>query len=602
MNLKIIFKKSSSILKPFKLQIFSAVTLSIFSALSGGLSIGILLPIIDSNPEYVIEQLGLGFLNDFLEQININDDIERLRFFAFLIIIITIFETILTVSASFISINISSEIVLQLQRKLINKYYLLDQKYRNNIDNGYAFSLISENSKRIGEFFGQLLNSTKNVFIMIIYGYVLIRVSFIMTVSAFFLLGVFSILIKAFFGKKLKRQSEKTIISVEELNKSLIENLRNSKYIKGSGRKSDFQGRLTMLLKIYKSNYIKRQKITALSGPIFNTINAVSIALLLILGTYFLNLPLDQWLPLMVPFIIIIFRLVGPINQLNSMRIKLEGVVPDLIRVINFTEKSEEKDQSEGEVYFENFEKEIKLSDISFKYDGDREFNLKISNLRIQKNTSTALIGPSGGGKSTIIELLMKIYKYDSGEISIDDIDLNKIENSSWQQKIAYVNQEPIVFNTTLRNNLTWFNPEATEKELIKVAKNAQIYDFIKELDGGFDYVFKDNGSGLSGGQKQRIAIARALLINAQILVFDEATSQIDIEAESSIYSLLESLQSQLTIIIVAHRLTAIRNVDKIVIISKGRVIGEGSPDDLSSYSNFYSDSLSNLSSKGLNK
>ena len=123
MNLKIIFKKSSSILKPFKLQIFSAVTLSIFSALSGGLSIGILLPIIDSNPEYVIEQLGLGFLNDFLEQININDDIERLRFFAFLIIIITIFETILTVSASFISINISSEIVLQLQRKLINKYF-----------------------------------------------------------------------------------------------------------------------------------------------------------------------------------------------------------------------------------------------------------------------------------------------------------------------------------------------------------------------------------------------------------------------------------------------------------------------------------------------
>ena len=600
MNPKLILKKSKTLLKPYKFQIVKAVTLSFLSAISGGLSIGILLPIIDNNPEYVIEQLGLGFLNDFLTQVNLTDEIARLRFFATLIIIMVIIETVLTVLASFISINITSEITLQLQKKLIDKYFLLDQKYGNTIDNGYAFSLISENSRKIGEFFGQLLNSTKNVFITIIYGYVLIKVSIVMTISAFILLGIFSILIKAFFGKKLKIQSEKTVISIEELNKSLIENLKNSKFIKSSGRRSDFQKRFELLIGNYKNNYIKRQKITATSGPVFNTVNAISIAFLIILGTYFLNLPIDQWLPLMVPFIIIIFRLVGPINQLNSMRIKLEGIMPDLIRVVNFIEKSEEKDQREGEILFKQLVNEITINNLDFKYSKDRDFNLKVSNISILKNTSTALIGPSGGGKSTIVELLMKIYQCNSGEILVDKINLKDINNTSWQQKIAYVNQDPIVFNTTIRNNLIWFNPKASEQELIKASKDAQIYDFIKSLEDGFEHVFNDNGSGLSGGQKQRIAIARALLIDAQLLILDEATSQIDIEAEGNIFDLVHSLQNQLTILIVAHRLTAIKSVDNIIIVEEGRIINQGNHSELSSYSNFYSKSLENVSKDGI--
>ena len=208
--------------------------LSLLSAISGGLSIGLLLPIIDNNPEYVIQQLGLDFLNDLFDRINISNELEQVRFFALLIILMTVVETILGIFSSFISINISAEVIVKLQNRLVNKFYSLNQKYRNNIDNGYVFSLISENSRQIGNLFSQVMASTKNIFKVVIYGYVLVKVSLIMTISAFLFLVIFSVLIKAFFGNKLKKQSELTLKSIEELNGSLIENLRNSKSLKVS--------------------------------------------------------------------------------------------------------------------------------------------------------------------------------------------------------------------------------------------------------------------------------------------------------------------------------------------------------------------------------
>tara|TARA_B100001540_G_scaffold91333_1_gene82550 strand:+ start:1643 stop:3457 length:1815 start_codon:yes stop_codon:yes gene_type:complete len=598
MKLKFIIKKSYSILKEYRFQLAFSLFLSLLSAISGGLSIGLLLPIIDNNPEYVIEQLGLNFLNDLFDRVNISNELEQVRFFALLIILMTVIETILGIFSSFISINISAEVIVKLQNRLVNKFYSLNQKYRNNIDNGYIFSLISENSRQIGNLFSQVMASTKNIFKVVIYGYVLIKVSLIMTISAFLFLVVFSVLIKAFFGNKLKKQSELTLKSIEELNGSLIENLRNSKFIKGSGRKGEFQSRLEVLINNYKINFVKRNKIGAVSSPIFNTLNAVSIAILLILGTYFIDLPLDEWLPLMVPFIIIIFRLVGPINSLNSIRVKIEGVIPDLLRVLNFLESSQEKEQEEGEDEFIKFNKEINFENIHFQYSEDREFNLENLNLIIPKNNTIALVGPSGGGKSTIIELLMRIYDYEKGNLLVDGVDLKNYNNSSWQKKIAYVSQDPIIFNASVRDNLMWFNPDATEKEMIDATKNAQIYEFISDLDNSFDFIFRDNGSGLSGGQKQRIAIARALLVKSEILVFDEATSQIDIESESEIYQILDKLKQTLTIVIVAHRLNAIKNVDNIYIVNHGKIIEKGPHEELIKFSNFYSDSLNKLNKK----
>ena len=432
-----------SILKRFFVPIFTSLLLSMVGAISGGISIGLLLPIIDENSEEVFDELGLSFLNDLLKELNIEGDLQKIRVFALLIIILTIFETTLNIFSNFISINISSDLTELIQNKLISKYFEIDQHKRNDITYGYIFSLISESSRQVGSLFSQILNGSKNIFIIAVYSYVLLKVSILMTLNAFLLLGVLSILVKAFFGKRLKIQSEKTIKSLENLNTLLIETLKNSKYINATGRSTNFISRTKNRIHIYKSNIDKRNKINALSGPIFNTINAVSIALLLIIGSYVIDQPSDDWLPLMVPFIIIIFRLISPINSLNSIRIRIEGIIPDIYRIKGFLVSSSKGIRKDGDLNFENLSSEIKIKNLSFKYLDDRKFNIQNINLIFPKNKFTALIGPSGGGKTTIVDLLLKIYDYQDREILIDNVSL--LDTSCSMPKFALM--------SGLRNN-----------------------------------------------------------------------------------------------------------------------------------------------------
>ena len=592
MTLLQIFKKSIPLLKEVKFQIFGSIVLSLIGAISGGLSVGMLIPLIDADSEKIFGELGIDFLSEVLTPEFIGTEKEKIRFLALLIIIFTLLEAITTVLSGFIAVSISSKTIKTVQHKLLRRHYKLEQQYADKYDPGYLLSLFSNNSQNIGFLLGQFLSGIKNVFIVIIYSYALFRVSLLMTVSAFILLGVLSTLLKAFFGKKLKKQSAITIESLEKFNGSLMENIKSIKFIKTSGRWSDFENRMHLHIDEYQENYVKRNYINALTVPIFNSFNAISIAFLLIAGTYIINQPLEDWIPLMVPFVIIVFRLVAPMNSLNSLRIRVEGIYPDFLKVLGFLDEDTSSSYEDGLIKFKKINKEIQFKNISFSYKDTNEFYLKNINLSFIKGSTSALVGPSGGGKSTLVDILLKLYNSDDGEILVDDnklVDLNRVE---WLQKVAYVSQEPILFNTSILNNLKWFNPESTKEEIIEACKKAQIYDFITSLDGDFEYLVNNNGAEFSGGQKQRIAIARSLLGKTQLLILDEATSQVDISAESEIYKVLDKIKENLTVIIVAHRLSALKNVDNIIIIENGTVASKGTHNELLEFSNFYSDSL----------
>lgn len=233
----------------------------------------------------------------------------------------------------------------------------------------------------------------------------------------------------------------------------------------------------------------------------------------------------------------------------------------------------------------------IKIENLTFSYEEDRNLFENLD-LNIEPNKITAIVGRSGEGKSTILSLINRFYNVENNKIFIDGIDINNYDEITIRSNIAYIQQSPYIFNMTFRENLLLIKPDATESELIDVLKKSEIYDFICSTPNGLDTIIGENGITISGGQKQRLAIARALLNNANIIMFDESTSSLDNESQNKIQNVIEKLSVDHTIIIVAHRLSTIKNADKIIFLKNHCVKSIGTHEELISncedYKNLY--------------
>lgn len=234
----------------------------------------------------------------------------------------------------------------------------------------------------------------------------------------------------------------------------------------------------------------------------------------------------------------------------------------------------------------------VRYENVTFGYDDEKTVLNDIS-FSMKSGEKVALVGQSGEGKTTIANLLMRLYKLKSGKITIDDVDIATVKQKSLRQNIAAVFQDAALFSGTIRENIAYAHPKATETEIIAAAKAANAYGFIKKLEHGFDTEIGERGLKLSGGQKQRIAIARAILKDAPILILDEATSSLDNKAERLVQGALERLMRGRTTLIIAHRLSTIANVDKIITLKNGRVDEVGTPDELAETDGIYSELLS---------
>jgi ABC-type multidrug transport system fused ATPase/permease subunit len=246
----------------------------------------------------------------------------------------------------------------------------------------------------------------------------------------------------------------------------------------------------------------------------------------------------------------------------------------ELKRFIEYKSKKRKKNEK---IEINDFQGKIIFKNVNFAYPTKpKELVLNNFNLVIPSGKTTAIIGESGCGKSTIVNLIEKIYNPTSGEIILDDkINISKIKNKNYRKFIGYVSQEPVLFHDTIKNNILFGREIKDEKLLIEATKKACIYNFIQKQPKKFEHKIGVKGSNLSGGQKQRIAIARAILNNPNLLILDEATSALDIKSEKKIQKSINQLQNKITIIIIAHRLTTVKNVDNIIFLGKGGKILE---------------------------
>jgi len=280
-------------------------------------------------------------------------------------------------------------------------------------------------------------------------------------------------------------------------------------------------------------------------------------------------------------FLFAMFRLAPRISSLNTIAYKLEGTLPHLVRTQQFLEEIESHEEPHhGSKPAPRDIEEISFDDVSFAYETGEQIFEELS-LRFESGEFVAFVGPSGAGKSTIVSLITRMYEPDAGAIRADSTPIDEFDIRDWRSRISVVRQHPFIFNDTLEHNITIGDRDASWSEVERVCEIAEVTEFLDDLPDGYDTVLGDEGVRLSGGQKQRVALARALLRDAELLVLDEATSDLDSNIEERVQQSIEAMERDYTMLVIAHRLSTIVNADRIYTIEDGKIAEVGSHDDL---------------------
>jgi len=276
------------------------------------------------------------------------------------------------------------------------------------------------------------------------------------------------------------------------------------------------------------------------------------------------------------------------VSTLNSQLYSLEGALSHLVRTHEFLDDLDDRREAGGDQSVSSVEG-ITFEDVAFSYTDDERVLDGIS-FAVDRVEFVAFVGQSGAGKSTIVSLLARLYDPDSGEIRADSTPITEFKLESWRKRIAVVRQRPFIFDDTLERNVTVGNREATREEVKRVCEIAMVDEFLDELPNGYDSQLGDDGVRLSGGQRQRIAVARALLTDADFLILDEATSDLDTGLERDLQASIESMDREVGIIAIAHRLSTVRNADRIYTLDSGQVVESGSHEELLAESGAYAE------------
>ena len=287
-------------------------------------------------------------------------------------------------------------------------------------------------------------------------------------------------------------------------------------------------------------------------------------------------------------FMTAVLMLYAPVRRLGHVNIQIQQAIGASERIFSILDINTETYKGDGLKELPDIKREIEFRDVSFHYEDRKRNALSGINLKVSTGEIIALIGVSGVGKTTLMNLIPRFYDPTDGAILIDGIDVREVTLKSLREKIGIVSQETILFNDTVRNNIAYGKIGAGDKQIIEAAKAAYAHDFIMEMPQGYDTVIGEKGVRLSGGQKQRIAIARALLKNSPILILDEATSSLDSASERMVQDALNNLMKDRTTFVIAHRLSTIQRADRIVVIDKGQVVETGSHEELMSKGGFY--------------
>ena len=482
---------------------------------------------------------------------------------------------------------ISSSIYKDIVTDIYNKIQTLDMEYFSGKKTGDMMIRVMTDPSNINSIILEIFDMISEIIKVGLCLGIAFYIDFDLTLGVMVVTPILIITVRR-YAKRLKRSGKHRQEALDSLNSKLQETLSGIRIIRAFATEdyeiNNFKKKNANLKKIA----VRSARYNAKANSIMEAMNYIIIALLLMFSGYRV-LRAKSFTP--GDFITIVGAISSmytparrAMTRFNSISVNMSSIT----RVSEILEEMPSIVNRENCIKFENFASDITFENVDFKYRDSTEKILKNINLNVKKGETVAFVGNSGGGKSTLVNLIPRFFDVSSGSLRIDGIDIRDYEIKSLRKAIGIVPQETFLFSGTILSNIKYSRRDATFEEIVEAAKQANAHEFIENLSDGYNTEIGERGVKLSGGQKQRIAIARAILENPQILILDEATSALDNESEKLVQDALEKLMEGKTTFVIAHRLTTIENSNKIVVIQKGEIKEVGNHNELLNKNGIY--------------
>ncbi len=493
--------------------------------------------------------------------------------------------------AKVIMINVGQQIKKDIQKDMITSLIKADTSIIDNKHSGkFISNLTFDTSLIVNLVSTALLSLFKDSLTLIFLLVVMFYQNWKLSLVALIMIPLASFAAKT-LGKRIGKVTTETQVKAEELSKHLMEIFKNHKLIKIFQTENFEINRTDNFLK----NVLEKGKKIAIvfvrASPVMEIFTGIMIGLLIYLsGKLIINDQLE--INNFFSFLAAMMLAYQPVRALATLNLSINSGLSAARRIIPIIDTKNEITEKVGSKNLEIDKCEIKFENCTFKYEKSENIVLNNLNMILSGGKMTALVGYTGAGKSSILNLIPRFYDCDEGDIKIDNQSIYNIKIKDLRKNISLVTQDVTLFDDTIKNNILYANPSASDEEILKVAEKSFVNDFVIKLPNQFDTIIGENGVRLSGGEKQRISIARAMLKKSTIILLDEATSSLDAETESKIQNAMEILTKNKTTLVIAHRLSTILNANKIFVIDKGSISAKGTHKELIEnseiYKNFY--------------